>query len=130
MNYYFEMDKKKKPKFKGEKLKLYGGSLKKVNQAIKERLSGINQDKLDQMLKASGVGVSPEEYIMLKWFLAAIIGGIFYFLSGKLLLLLPGGIIGYIVPKFWVTRKTRIRIQKFNEGLPDMITTVVGSSAN
>lgn len=128
MNYYFDIDKRsKKPKTKGERLKLYNSSLKKMNEAIRGKLSNINQDKIDQMLKASGVIMNPEEYIMLKWFLAAIVGGIFYFLTGKILLLVPGGIIGYVIPKLWISRKIRIRIQKFNEGLPDMITTVVGS---
>lgn len=128
INYYFEISKSiKDRRTKKEKMKMYGGSLKKLNEIVKDRLSGIDQEKNEQMLKSAGVQYSPEEYIMMKWFLAAIVGGILYFLSNNILFLILGGVCGYVFPRLWIKRKITQRIQKFNEGLPDMITTIVGS---
>jgi tight adherence protein B len=128
INYYFEISKSiKDRKTKKEQIKMYGNSLKKMNEALKDKLSGIEQEKTDQMLKSAGVGYSSEEYIMFKWFLTAIAGGALYFLTGSLVFFIPGGIIGYMAPKMWMKKKIKLRIQKFNEGLPDMITTLVGS---
>jgi len=64
---------------------------------------------------------------MLKWFLAAILGGVLLFLFGSIYFLLPGGVIGYMLPKVWIKRKIKSRTEKFNEGLPDMIATIIGS---
>lgn len=128
INYYFEISKSiKERRTKKEKLEMYGSSLKKMNEALKDKLSGIDQEKNEQMLKSAGVQYSPEEYIMMKWFLAAIIGGAFYFLANNIIFLFIGGVCGYIFPKMWIKRKIKQRIEKFNEGLPDMITTMVGS---
>lgn len=128
INYYFDISKSiKDRKTKKEQMKMYGNSLKKMNEVLKNKLSGIEQEKNDQMLKSAGVGYSPEEYMMLKWVLTTIVGGTLYFLTSNLVFLILGGIIGYMAPKVWLKRKIRLRIEKFNEGLPDMITTIVGS---
>jgi tight adherence protein B len=128
INYYFEINKSiKDRKNNKERLKMYGSSIKKMNEAVRERLSSDDQEKISQMLKSAGVKLNPEEYIMLKWLYTAIGAGLLYFISGKALFLVPGGVIGYMIPNAWLKRKIRIRIEKFNEGLPDMITTIVGS---
>lgn len=128
INYYFEISKSLKDrKTKKEQLKLYGSSLKRMNEALKDKLSGIDQEKNEQMLKSAGVGYSPEDYMMLRWFLTAIVGGGLYFLTNNIIFIIPGGIIGYLSPKLWLKRKIKLRMEKFNEGLPDMITTIVGS---
>lgn len=128
INYYFEISKSiRDRRARKEQLKMYGSSLKRMNEALKDTLSGIDQEKNEQMLKSAGVSYSPEEYMMLRWFLTAIAGGGFYFLTNNLIFIIPGGIIGYISPRLWLKRKIKLRIQKFNEGLPDMITTIVGS---
>lgn len=128
INYYFEISKSiKDRKTRKEQLKMYGSSLKRMNEALKDKLSGIDQEKNEQMLKSAGASYSPEEYIMLRCFLTAIVGGGFYFLTNSIIFIIPGGIIGYLSPKLWLKRKIKLRIQKFNEGLPDMITTIVGS---
>lgn len=128
INYYFDIDKKNKNEVKKKlKVKSDTSSLKKVNNKIREKLSNINQEKIDQMLKNAGVNLNPEEYIILKWFLSAITGGVLYFLINSTFLLLVGGIIGYIMPKIWINKKIKIRIGRFNEGLPDMIVTLISS---
>jgi len=128
MNYYFDINKKYKDMLKKkEKPKVEGNILKGINEFIREKLSGINQEKLSHDLKGAGVHFTPEEYIMLKWFLTAVMGGVAYFLSNNIFLLVPGGIIGYVLPKVWIDRKRNVRVKKFNDGLPDMITTIIGS---
>jgi len=128
INYYLEIDKKLKRLKKKEKISIRDGNiLKKVNEYIRDRLSSRNLEKTEQLLRSAGVKLDPEEYIMLKWFLAAVFGGVLFFLSDNLIFLGLGGILGYISPKFWIDKKTQMRINKFNEGLPDMITTTIGS---
>ncbi|MCY6371183.1 type II secretion system F family protein [Clostridium ganghwense] len=128
INYYFYLNKTD-TNFKKNRDGVKEGisSLKKLNELIRKKLSNIDQDKIDQMLKSAGVLLTPEEYVMLKWFLSAITGGILYFLSSNVYLLIPGSIIGYTLPKIWINRKIKIRILKFNEGLPDMIATLISS---
>ena len=125
--YYFDIVKNNKElKKKREKIE-EESRLKKVNEVIREKLSNVNQEKIDQMIKSSGVKMNPEEFIMFKWVLAAILGGVLFVLSGSIFVLIIGGIIGYMIPKMWIKRKIKGRIEKFNEGLPDMIATIIGS---
>jgi tight adherence protein B len=79
------------------------------------------------MLISAGVTLKPEEYVMLRVFLAVIAGGMLYFISSNILLLLVGAMVGYIVPNMWIKRKVKKRIQKFNKALPDMINTLIGA---
>lgn len=128
INYYFDINKSiKNKKSRKERIKMYSSSLKRMNEVVRDKLSNIDQEKIDQMLKSAGVKLNPEEYIMLKWFYTAIGAGLFYFISGSVFFLIPGGILGYVMPNVWLKRRIRTRIQRFNEGLPDMITTIVGS---
>jgi tight adherence protein B len=128
INYYFEINRSiKDKKSRKERIKMYSTSLKRINEAVRDKLSSIDQEKIDQMLKSAGVKLNPEEYIMLKWFYTAIGAGLCYFILGSIFFLVPGAIIGYVAPNAWLKRRIRIRIEKFNEGLPDMITTIVGS---
>ncbi len=128
IDYYLDIDKRnKKVKNQKEKLNINKSGLKRINEIIREKLSSLNQEKTELMLRSAGVHLNPEEYIMLKWLLATIIGGMIYFIVNNLILLILGGVIGYLTPKIWIKRKIRIRIFKFNEGLPDMITTIIGS---
>jgi tight adherence protein B len=128
INYYFDIDKNlKKLKRKRVTLEESKGSLKVFNEIIRNKLSSINQEKIDHLLRTAGVRMSSEEYIMLKWFLVAILGGGLYFLVNNLLFLFIGGIFGYMLPKMWISKKISARMKSFNEGLPDMISTVIGS---
>ena len=127
INYYFDIVKNNKQlNIKRAKLE-EETRLKKLNEIIREKLSNINQEKTDQMLKSSGARINAEEYIMLKWLLVASIGGCLYFLFDSLIFLVVGGVIGYMLPKWWIKRKIRLRTEKFNDGLPDMIVTIIGS---
>lgn len=97
-------------------------------QTIREKvLTKQKNDRLEQMLGRAGLPMRPEEYILFQWIAVAICGGLLFLVSGNPLLLLLGGIAGYVLPRWFVRKKERERIAKFNDGLQDMITTIIGS---
>lgn len=128
INYYLEIDKKfKKMKKESKTADINHSFLKTINESIREGLSSANLEKTEQVLRSAGVNMDPEEYIMLKWFLAAITSGMLFFLTNNLIVTVIGGIAGYVSPRLWLDRKRKLRVDKFNDGLPDMITTTIGS---
>lgn len=128
LHYYLDINKKyKSMKKKKQRTPRASGSLKSLNEFIKGKLTDEDQEKIEQILKSAGLTMGAEEYIMMRLFLMFIVGGIAYFIFGNILILIPGGIIGYISPRIWLDKKRKRRIQSFNEGLPDMITTIIGS---
>lgn len=127
INFYFDIVKKSKNLNK-RKIDLKDGNiLRRINEGLRNKLSVSNQREIELMLKSAGIAINPEEYIMMRWVLAALLGGIVYLISNKLILLIPGGAAGYILPKICIKKKIKTRIQKFNEGLPDMLSTIIGS---
>jgi tight adherence protein B len=100
---------------------------KKANRLIKKGITKGSADKTREFLKGTGLGLSVEEFIMLRIFLMSFFGGGLYFIYENLMLMAFGITIGYILPKLWISRKRKQRIQKFNEQLPDMITAIIGS---
>jgi tight adherence protein B len=128
LNYYLDINKKYKSlKRKKERPKEEGRSLKSITEFIRGKLSDEDQERIEQVLKSAGVAIGAEEYVMLRWFLAVIVGGISYFIVGNIIIFIIGGVIGYMSPRIWISNKRKKRILSFNEGLPDMITTIIGS---
>ncbi|MFD1019930.1 type II secretion system F family protein [Thalassobacillus hwangdonensis] len=84
-------------------------------------------NKLEIALYRAGVPFKPEEFVLFKWILTIIAGCIFYIISGKLIFLALGVVLGWSYPGWMLKRKQQKRVQRFNDGLPDMITTVVGA---
>jgi len=102
--------------------------IKKYNQIIRKQvLTKKKNKKLEQILNSAGVALKPEEYIIFQWLATALGGGVLYLFSGRIFLLISGGVIGYLFPKYWLKTKQQKRILQFNEGLPDMMTTMVGA---
>jgi tight adherence protein B len=104
----------------------------KVIQLVKQRiqkkvLTKEKNTRLETKLAQAGLPLKPEEYILFQWILTAFIGGMFYLILEQLVFILVGGIIGFLLPKWYLRKKQRDRVSKFNEGLADMITTIVGS---
>lgn len=93
----------------------------------KQVLTKGKTKKLEVVLSRAGIPIKPEEYIMFQWISTAICGGIFFLISGNAIFLVIGAIIGFMLPKWWVKKKEQSRVQKFNDGLADVITTIVGS---
>lgn len=97
-------------------------------QKVRERLlTKKKSSRLEQMLRLSGVPLKPEEYVMFQWISTALCGGVFYLLFDQILLLPIGAVAGFVLPRWWIGRKRRARIKAFNDGLLDMLTTVIGS---
>lgn len=100
-------------------------------QILKQRLSrqsSSNKNKKTQTLVAqSGVALNYEEYIIFRWITTLFTGALLYLLTGKVLLSIIGLVIGYLAPNFWLKHKYEKRIDAFNDGLSDMVNTMVGS---
>lgn len=129
INYYFDIDKNIRKAKKKRRISLKEGkeSLKVFNEILRDKLSGINQEKVENMLKSAGVLLTSEEFIMMRWVLVAIFGGILYLFTNNIFFLLAGGLLGYMIPKMWINARIKERAKSFNEGLPEMISTVIGS---
>ncbi|MEQ8156423.1 MAG: type II secretion system F family protein [Clostridiaceae bacterium] len=132
LNYYLDIENKYK-RSKNNKVKSedFRDLLKNFNEFIREilkkGLSSGNQQRIDQKLSRAGVRLKGEEYVMLRLFSAAVSGEIFYLLFSNIFFLAIGTFIGFIVPRIWLNGKIRKRVDKFNDGLADMITTIIGS---
>lgn len=126
INYYLDINKKYKS-LKKKKPKEDISKIKNISRFIRGKLSDTKQERIEQLLKSAGAEINPEQYILLRWFLAVILAGIIYLISGNVIAAVPGGIAGYASPPLWLKKKTKKRIQRFNESLPDMISTIIGS---
>lgn len=93
----------------------------------KKMLTKEKNTRLEVKLARAGLAYKPEEFILFQWILTALFAGILFFITGQWFFLPAGAIPGYLLPKWYVRKKERERIVKFNEGLTDMITTIVGS---
>ncbi|MBD0382370.1 type II secretion system F family protein [Paenibacillus sedimenti] len=97
-------------------------------QQMKERvLTKKKSDKLEQMILRSGVAMAPEEYVMFQWIAALLLGVLLFVIKNNMAIVIFGFVIGFMLPRFWIKKKTRERMKKFNDGLEDMIMTVIGS---
>jgi tight adherence protein B len=117
---------------KDEKVKRKQFNLNLKFQMAKKRfrkkiLTKKNKTKLEVKLARAGLSLKPEEFVLFQWILTAFIGFLFFFITSEWLFGLMGGLFGYLVPRWYLGRKIRQRISEFNNGLTDMITTVVGS---
>lgn len=64
---------------------------------------------------------------MARIFFAVVTGSVFYLVFKNIFFLIVGIILGFFIPKIWLNSKRKRRIQRFNDSLPDMLTTIVGS---
>jgi tight adherence protein B len=83
--------------------------------------------KLEISLARSGLPLKPEEYVLFQWILTIFSGCLLVLFTGNWFFFVIGGILGFLFPKWYVRKKERDRVAKFNEELPDMITTIIGS---
>jgi tight adherence protein B len=97
---------------------------KKIRKNV---LSKEKNNKLEIKIARSGLPLKPEEFVLFQWISIALFGGILLLISGNIILLLIGGILGFLFPRWYLKKKQRERMTKFNDSLPDMISTVVGS---
>ena len=97
-------------------------------QSAKEKfLSKKKNEKIKYLLERAGIPMKPEEYILLHWLLTAFVALLFYLIFHHIVFLVIGGLVGFLLPKWWLDKKQKERLMKFNEGLPDMISIIIGS---
>jgi tight adherence protein B len=102
--------------------------LRFVKQTVKKYLA--KKDKtahIETLLSQAGVPLKPEEYIMFKWISIALGAGILNLIVGNLIVIPLGAYIGSVIPKMILKRRQRVRLKKFNDALPEMISTIVGA---
>ncbi|MBP1948062.1 type II secretion system F family protein [Virgibacillus litoralis] len=105
--------------------------LKNANQRLKmlliqKKKPSKKRNTLEDRLSVAGLPIKPEEFVAFRWLLAVISGGILQ-LNSNILLGIIGVVFGYFIPEVWLKSKQRKRIKAFNEGLPGMITSIIGS---
>lgn len=96
-------------------------------QRVRSKVSKKKNRKLGHMLRRAGVPLKTEEFILFRWIATLLAASFLYLLFGKILMVFIGAAFGYFYPYMWIKKKEKKRIQKFNDGLADMISTVVGS---
>ncbi|WML49610.1 type II secretion system F family protein [Neobacillus sp. PS3-34] len=114
-------------KLKSNHLRIFSHYQLAKQRIRKSLLSKQKNTKLETQLARSGLPIKPEEYIIFQWISTALCGCLFVLFTGKWLLLLVGFALGFFFPKWYLRKKQRERVEKFNDGLADMITTIVGS---
>lgn len=124
MDHYFSLKDEKVNRNPFNFSKKYQLAKAKIrNKILKKQKS----TKLEVKLARAGLPYKAEEYILFQWIITAISAGILFIITGQWLFLIIGAIPGYFFPNWYVRKKERERVVKFNEGLTDMITTIVGS---
>ncbi|SDW95431.1 tight adherence protein B [Marinococcus luteus] len=94
---------------------------------IRKKKPTRKKEQLEQQLSAAGVPMKAEEFRVFRWFAVIISAGLFYLITNLIGTLAIGGVIGYVIPSVWLKKKQSKRLQQFNQMLPDMLTTIIGS---
>ncbi|MHC1721438.1 MAG: type II secretion system F family protein [Clostridiaceae bacterium] len=132
LNYYLDIEDKYKA-FKGQEKNsiAFKEQIRNINEYIREIMKkGLphkDQKRIEQQLLSAGVNVKPEEYIASRILCAMILGLLLILIFNFPLFFVVGAVIGFYIPELWVSTKRKARVDKFNDGLADMITTIVGS---
>lgn len=102
--------------------------LQLYKNAVRDRVLTKKKGKrLETMLSLSGVPIKPEEYVIFQWLSTALSAGFLFLLFGQPVFLALGAVGGFLLPRWWIGRKRKARMKAFNEGLLDMLTTIIGS---
>ncbi len=132
LSYYLDIENRfKERKSQNTSSKDLKDFLKNSNEYIREIMKrgmpAKDQKRINQQLIAAGVSLKPEEFIAARAFFAVVTGLMFQILFKNAIFLLIGVVLGAYLPKIWLSAKRQRRVDKFNDGLADMITTIVGS---
>lgn len=128
LNYYLDINekyKKDREKEKKEKIKII--DLNSFKQFISSSLNDKSNNEIEQTLRSAGVQMEAEEYIALVIIIVVFSGLTAGLVFGHFLLIIPGAAVGYFIPRIWLEGKRKNRIKVFNDALPDMIITIIGS---
>ncbi len=105
-------------------------TLNSLNRVVEQRDFGAN---LARDIARADLHLKPSEFLMI-W-AAAIIGipllmlllSPFIPAFGNPILLLIGGFVGFLLPRFWLARRRNGRLGAFNKQLPDTITLIANA---
>ncbi len=97
----------------------------RVNRAIAKRTFAQN---LAIELGRADVRLTPGEFLIVNGFSVAFFALVLLVVSGfNFFMLLPGGLIGFFAPRFWLGRRKRGRLKAFNDQLADTTTMMANS---
>jgi tight adherence protein B len=83
--------------------------------------------KTEFFLQSAGVDWSPSIYLIYRWMAGIIGGGVILLLTSKLFLSVFIFMVGFWYPKLSLNGKRKKRLKQFNDGLADMITSIINS---
>jgi tight adherence protein B len=105
-------------------------ALANINKAVEGRDFGAN---LARELARADLRLKPSEYLFI-WAgstlgvpVLMVIFGFFLPALHSPLALLIGGLIGFLIPRFWLNRRKGGRLNAFNKQLPDTITLIANA---
>ena len=102
--------------------------LQLTKQGIRKNvLSKDKNNKLETLIARAGLPLKPEEFVLFHWISIALAGGLLLLITGNWFFLPLGCFLGFFFPKWYLKKRQRDRMTKFNESLPDLISTLVGS---
>ncbi|MCI3926849.1 type II secretion system F family protein [Paenibacillus sp. TRM 82003] len=102
--------------------------LQSYKRTVREKvLTKQNNAKLEKALLRAGLPLRPEEFVMFHWIIAALSAGLGVIFLSHWVFGLLGATIGYALPPWWLKKKQRDRLRAFNDELPEMLSTMIGS---
>lgn len=99
-----------------------------TKQKIRQQV--LTKDKNARLaiaISRAGVQIKPEEYVLFQWILTALFGMVLLLITGDFVFLFIGALIGFMAPNWYLKQKQKKRLIAFNDGLADMISTIIGS---
>jgi tight adherence protein B len=103
------------------------GQAKNAAAQVLQRNRGL-EEKISRKLEAAGSALKPAEWLLLHGgitmaggLLALLLGG------GNFLIMLLGLLVGWVLPKFYLSRRAKRRLKAFNSGLADTLQLMSGS---
>jgi tight adherence protein B len=105
-------------------------ALAQLNRVVEQRDFGAN---LSRELARADLKLKPSEYLMIwvgttvgipvvMWLLSFAVEGL-----GNPLIMVVGGFVGFLLPRFWLGRRRSGRLNAFNKQLPDTITLIANA---
>jgi tight adherence protein B len=105
-------------------------ALAQLNKVVENRDFGAN---LAREIARADLKLKPSEYLMIwagltvgipvaMWLLSFAVAGL-----GNPLVMVVGGFVGFMLPRFWLGRRRSGRLNAFNKQLPDTITLIANA---
>lgn len=83
-------------------------------------------ERISQRLAQADLKMKPGEYLALMVIMAIAVGAVAWVLGGQSPISAAiGGIVGLMLPRFYVGRQKNARMERFSEQLPDMLNLMV-----